>query len=321
MLPAGCQTTPSSSGRDAGTTRIQPHLGTFVAITVHHPDTDAAHRAINAAFEEIRAVDKLLSIHRPDSELARLNQLAPKQPVQASPELFAILTRVLTLARESKGAFDPTIRPLADLWGFIRKEGYRLPTPAERRAILPNIGWDKVTLDPPRRLVRFANSGLSIDPGGFGKGYAVDRAIHRLQQLGIENAKVEAGGDLRVMGLPPGRGHWTIRLEDPQKKGNRISIPLRSGAISTSGNYENFFMSGGKRYSHLLDPRTGLPVQGIASCTVVAPTCLETDALATACFILGPESGLRLFKNRIGILWFTEERGKLSTMKSLNFPE
>jgi thiamine biosynthesis lipoprotein ApbE len=301
-------------------TRIQPHLGTFVSITVHSRDPVAAGRAIDAAFGEIRAIDQLLSIHRPDSDLAILNKAAAAGPAIASPELFAALQSAQEISRQTSGAFDPTIRPLADLWGFIKKEGYRLPTPAELDAVLPRVGWQKVTLDPARRLVRFTVPGVSIDPGGFGKGLAVDRAIARLQALGIKSAMVKAGGDLRVMGLPPGRDHWTVFLEDPLKQGRRFSLRLRGGALSTSGNYENFFEANGRRYSHLLDPRTGLPVQGVASCTVTAPTCMQSDALATACFILGPRKSLSLFGDKIGIRFILEKNGKLMPITSRNFP-
>ena len=317
-LLAGCQWAAIDDARPV--TRVQPHLGTLVSITAYGPDRAALQPAIDAAFAEIRAVDKLLSIHRVDSELAALNKVGGKRPAMASPELFAVLQDALAIARQTDGAFDPTIRPLADLWGFIKKDGYRLPTDAELRAVLPKVGWRKVTLAPAHCLVRFSAPGVSIDPGGFGKGYAVDRAIDRLRAMGVKNAMVKAGGDLRVIGLPPGADHWIIRLEDPQKRGFRVSIPLRDGALSTSGNYENFFEVDGKRYSHILDPRTGLPVQGMASCTVTAHTCLQTDALATACFVLGKEESLKRFGQKIGIRFVLENNGNLTTVTSRRFP-
>ena len=142
---------------------------------------------------------------------------------------------------------------------------------------------------------------MSIDPGGFGKGYAVDRAIGALQRHGITRALVKAGGDLRVIGLPPGQPHWAVFIEDPKKKGQRVTVHLKSGAVSTSGNYENFFEADGRRYGHLLDPRTGQPVQGLAACTLTAPTCLESDAYATAACILGFEKSVKQFSSRYGM--------------------
>ena len=316
-LLVGCQ---SVANNLPAITRIQPHLGTLVSITIHANSNATVHRAINAAFDEFRAVDKLLSIHRPDSELAALNKAAAKNPVIASAELFAALQTAQALSQQTEGAFDPTIRPLADLWGFIKKEGYRLPTTAELDTVLPRVGWQKVRLVAARSTVRFTAPGVSIDPGGFGKGLAVDRAIARLEALGINNAMVKAGGDLRVIGLPPGHDHWLISIEDPKKHGKRTAIHLRGGALSTSGNYENFFMANGQRYSHLLDPRTGLPVQEVASCTVTAPTCIQSDALATACFILGLKKSMALFGNKLGIRFIIEKKGKLVPKTTPGFP-
>ena len=278
-------------------TRLQPHLGTFVAITVY-AEPETANEAIDAAFDEFRKVDALLSIHRPDSALARANAGAPM-----NDELREVITKSLAIARETDGAFDPTIRPLADLWGFIKKEGLRLPSPAELQAVLPKVDYRKATIHDNR--LHFAVEGMSIDPGGFGKGYAVDRAIAALQHHGIRNAMVKASGDLRVIGLPPGQRHWTLYLEDPEKQGNRVAIQLKKGALSTSGNYENFFKIKDQRYGHLLDSRTGLPVQAIAACTLTAPTCLESDAYATAACILGIEKSRKLLPKKYGMRFVT----------------
>ena len=305
LLLAGCQSSPPSEP----VTRLQPHLGTFVSITVY-AEPENAHAGMDAAFAEFRAVDALLSIHRDDSELARANSGGP-----VNAELQAVLEKSLAIARDTDGAFDPTIRPLADLWGFIKKEGYRLPTADELRTVLTKVDYRKVDLRDGRLL--FAAQDMSIDPGGFGKGYAVDRAIAALQRHGITRAMVKAGGDLRVIGLPPGQPHWTILLEDPKKKGRRVAVRLESGAMSTSGNYENYFEIDGQRYGHLLDPRTGRPIQGIgaiAACTLTAPTCFESDAYATAACILGVEKSKKKFSKRFGMRFVTL-RGEVVEVK------
>jgi thiamine biosynthesis lipoprotein len=252
---------------------------------------------MSAAFGEFRRADAMMSIHRADSELSRVNQQAATNAVAVSPELFAVLQQAQSIAAETEGAFDVTIRPVADLWGFIWKQ-HRLPTEAELQATLPRVGFRKVELDSTMRTVRFLEPAVSIDLGGIGKGVAVDMAIAKLRELGVTNAMVKAGGDLRVIGAPPGEAHWTVQLEDPRKAGQRVSLRLRDAALSTSGNYENFFTVGGRRYSHLLDPRTGLPVEGLAACTVIAPTCAESDAWATACFVFGVERSLATFEGR-----------------------
>ena len=216
-------------------------------------------------------------------------------------ELHDVLKSALEIARQTEGAFDPTIRPLADLWGVIKKEkdGYRLPTDSELQSVLPKVNYRKANLADDR--LHFAAEGMSIDPGGFGKGYAVDRAIAALQRHGIRNAMVKAGGDLRVIGLPPSRQHWAVWIEDPEKKGRRVEVQLTAGALSTSGNYENSFKQNGRRYGHLLDPRTGRPVEEVAACTVTASTCLESDAYATAACILGVKRSRSLFGKQYGL--------------------
>ncbi len=270
--------------------------------------------AIAAAFDEFRAADKLLSIHRADSALAHANDSG-----DLSPELIPVIQRALAIAKDTDGAFDPTIGQLADLWGFIKKEGYRMPTDDELKIVLTKVNYRHIEIRGTQ-LIKGPHD-MSIDPGGFGKGYAVDRAIAALQQKGIRNAMVKAGGDLRVIGLPPGKDHWLIWIEDPEKKGQRTPVKLRQGAMSTSGQYENFMVIDGKRYGHLLDPRTGWPIQGIAACTLTAPTCFESDAYATAAAVMGVKKSTEKFGNRFGMRFvLMDVDGNLRVMKTQQFP-
>lgn len=286
--------------------RSQPLLGTFVTISVYDADRDKANRGISEAFGEIQRIDRVMSLHRPDSELNRLNQRAAAEPIAVSRDLFKVISVAGEISEQTEGSFDITIRPLADLWGFIWKE-YRMPTESELEATLPRVNYKLIELDDARQTVRFLGPGISIDLGGIGKGYAVDRAIEKLESNGITNAMVKIGGDLRVIGAPPGRTNWTVQIEDPQKKGRRRELPLRDVALSTSGNYENFFMIQGQRYSHILNPRTGLPIRGISGCTVVAPTCAESDAYATAFFVYGREKTFQKFGGRLKIEFTADE--------------
>ncbi len=280
--------------------RSRPLLGTFVTITAYGPNREALNIAVTAAFEEFQQVDTLMSIHRASSELSQVNARAAQAPAPVSPALFEVLAKAREIAMETGGAFDVTIRPLVDLWGFIWKE-YRLPTTAELQSVLPRVNHRLVELNAAQRTVQFRKTGVSMDLGGIAKGYAVDRAIDKLRAAGVVNAMVKAGGDLRVIGAPPGGKAWPVQLEDPRKRGQRITIPLRDAALSTSGNYENYFEAAGRRYSHILNPHTGLPVQGVAACTVVAPTCVESDAWATACFVMGVEKSLAGWSDRYAI--------------------
>lgn len=311
---------PETSGsHEQAVQRSQPLLGTFVTITAFGTNDLHTQQAVTAAFNEIRRVDLLLSIHKTNSETAKLNAAAPAQPFEVSPELAFVLHSALEIARATEGAFDPTIGPLAQLWGFIWKE-YRLPTTNELERVLSLVNYRNVqvqTEGASGAKVSFAHPGMFLDFGGIGKGYAVDRAIEILQLHGIRTAMVKAGGDLRVIGAPPNQESWKVQIEDPAKRGNRTVISLRNAALSTSGNYENYFEIKGQRYSHIINPRTGLPVQGIASCTVIAPTCLESDAYATAFFVLGIESSLKRFGSEFPTRFVDAE---LRVHQSSNFP-
>src|SRR5213076_1139493 len=170
--------------------------------------------AVSAAFEEFRRIDSLMSIHRADSELSQVNARASVEPVVLSGDLFRVIAKAQEIAEQTEGRFDITIRPLADLWGFIWKE-YRLPSEEELKAVLPRVNHRLVRLDPERFTVHFLAPGVSLDLGGIAKGYAVDCAIEKLRSLGVTNAMVKAGGDLRVIGVPRGKTNWSVQLEDP----------------------------------------------------------------------------------------------------------
>ena len=295
LLAAGCRT-PGQSRLEL-VRRSEPLLGTFVTVTVYAPTRAEGISVISAAFDEFRRVDALMSIHRPDSELSGLNARAAAEPVPVSADLFRVIGKAEEISERSEGSFDITIRPLAELWGFIWKE-YRLPTEEELKAVLPRVNYRLVDLCREKHTVHFLAAGVSLDLGGIAKGYAVDCAIGKLRSLGVTNAMVKAGGDLRVIGAPWGRTNWIVQLEDPRKQGHRDKVSLRDAALSTSGNYENFFEINGARYSHILNPSTGYPVQGVAACTVIAPTCMESDAMATACLVYGVEKSLAKFGGR-----------------------
>jgi thiamine biosynthesis lipoprotein len=317
-LLTACRTNPPHPSAEL-VHRSQPRLGTFVTISASGPDRATTLQAISAAFAEFNRADAMMSIHRADSELARVNTSAATNAVFVSPELFAVLQLAQNISFQTDGAFDITIRPLADLWGFIWKQ-HRLPTSEELERTLPLVNFRNIKLDPTESAVRFLESGVSIDLGGIGKGVAVDWAIEKLKSLGVTNAMVKAGGDLRVSGAPPGQTHWTVQLEDPNKEGHRVHIPLRDAALSTSGNYENFFEVDGRRYSHILNPRFGLPVEGIAACTVIAPSCAESDAWATALFVHGVARSLTEFAPRFAIRFTTITNGELTIQQTESFP-
>ena len=245
--------------------------------------------AVQAAFEEARRLDHLLSNYKEDSELSRINRLAADGPVDISGEMAELLRRCLDYSRASEGAFDITVGPLVRAWGFYRGEG-KLPSRLALWGMLEKIGYQHLQLDSERKRVRFLRSGMELDPGGIGKGYAVDRMAAILQRFGVQSAMVSAGSSsMYALGRPPGepRG-WRIRIrdaEDPQQ--TAAEVYLADESLSTSGSYEKFFEVDGKLYSHIMDPRTGAPAEGLLSVSVRSARTLDSEAWSTAFFVNG----------------------------------
>jgi len=240
------------------------------------------------------SLDAMGTTFRKDSEWSRVNREAATRPVAVSGELFRLLTVCEDYSRASEGAFDITVGPLLKLWGFYKGSG-RLPHRSEIRNALARVGYRNLILDSKARTVRFKKPGMEIDPGGIGKGYAVDRMVRVLKAGGIRSALISAGGSsIFGLGSPPGEQGWRVRIRDPRSPSKTIEeILLRDESMSTSGNYEKFFLAGGKRYSHLFDPRTGYPAEGVASVSVVAPRTLDSEAWTKPFFIMGPRWAAR----------------------------
>lgn len=277
-------------------------MGTFCEIQTYHPDSDAADRAMTAALDEMQRVDRLLSNYDPASELSRMNREAAAAPFRASDELFDFIRRCHEYFEDTAGAFDPTVGPLVRAWGFFTPAPSR-PTDAARAAARARSGFDKVRLEPADRTIRFLARGLEIDPGGVGKGYAVDRAVQVLRRLGVESALVSAGGStLYAIGHPPARASWTVAIRNPADPDRPFAfVPLRDDSLSTSGVSEQSVEAGGHRYSHIFDPRTGEPVEHMCQATVVAPTATDSDALTKAAFVLSRAGVARVAAGRRGV--------------------
>jgi len=270
-------------------------MGTIFTIYLYARDGIEAEAALEAAFEEIERVEEAFSNYRASSELSRINRLAAQQAVTTDPEMFALLETAQAHGRRSDGAFDVTVGPLMRAWGFFRGEG-RYPTNEELRRARQIVGQDKMQLESARRTVRFAVTGVELDLGAIGKGYAVDRVVKVLSESGVEAALVDAGSStLYAMNAPPGKNGWTVRVPKPEDRSQTIStVTLRNESLSTSGVYEKFFQLNGRRYCHLMDPRDGIPVHGVLQTTLIASDSTTTDALSNAMFVLGPEAGMKI---------------------------
>lgn len=267
-----------------------------------------AAAAFDAAFDEIERIEEALSNYRPTSELSRINRLAGTQPVTTDPEVFHLLQTSFDYSRRSDGAFDITVGPLMRAWGFFRANGH-YPTAAELSRARASVGWNKVDLDPELRTVEFRSPGMELDPGGIGKGYAVDQVVAVLRDAGIASALIDAGSStLYALGTPPGKTGWKVLVPKPADRAHAISeVLLRDNSLSTSGSYEKFFRLDGRTYCHIMDPRTGSPVQGMLQTTVIAATGTDSDALSTAMFVMGPAAGRRLLESMPGTsaIWIT----------------
>jgi thiamine biosynthesis lipoprotein len=270
-------------------------MGTFVTVTVWAPTRQKAVKATDAAFARIGRLERLMNAHRIDSEVSKVNSSAYQQDVVVSDEMLDVLALSLQYSRLSGGAFDISIAPLWKLWKSAERSGI-LPDHAAIRSVLPSVGYENIKLNEKKRTVRFLKPSMEIDLGGIAKGYAVDCALGALREHGITAALVDAGGDIAAVGRPPNAKTWRIGVRKPGLRGTRMPeiINLTAGAVATSGDYERYVEIAGKRFSHIIDPRTGSPVEGMSSVTVIAPDATAADALATTCSVLGPVEGLNL---------------------------
>lgn len=296
-LPVLCLSAPPAASPVQPSVRLERSfdaMGTTYTVVAYGEDRFAVDAAIEETYEEVRRLDHLLSNYRQDSEWNLVNREAASRPVPVSQELFDLLSRCLEYSRQSEGAFDITVGPLMKLWGFYRGDG-RVPHRAEIRTALARIGWRKIQLDPGARTVRFT-APVEIDPGGIGKGYAVDRMAGILRARGIRSALISAGrSSIYGLGVPPSepRG-WRVTVPDPRHpQRNAAEFFLKDMSMSTSGSSERFFNAGGRTYTHIMDPRTGYPVQGMLLASVLAPKTLDSEAWTKPFFVLGREWAAR----------------------------
>jgi thiamine biosynthesis lipoprotein len=264
-------------------------MGTTYTIVAYGENLGQMQAASEQAFDEARRLDQMLSNYVPESELSRVNQEAADHPVAVSQEFFDLLEACFDYSRKSEGSFDITVGPLMKVWGFYKGTGH-LPHRAEVRAALDQIGYQNVDLDPKGRTVRFRKRGMNLDPGGVGKGYAVDRMAAILRASGITAALVSGGGSsIYGIGAPPNepRG-WYIRIRDPKDESKTASeVYLKDNSISTSGNYEKYFRAEGRLYSHIMDPRSGYPAEGTLAVSIVCPKTLDSEVWAKPFYVLG----------------------------------
>lgn len=291
---------PSIAGCERQFKETKFLMNTVVDITTVGNEQDC-QKAMKLAFDEIERIDKLMNVYDRSSEVSRINQMAGKAAVKVSKETLEVITQAIRFARLTDGAMDITISPLMDLWGF-RDDNKKIPSEGEIKARLPLLDYRKVMVNEADSTVKLTSLGMQIDLGAITPGYAVDRAIQVLKNAGIQNALVNAGGEIYSIGSPPKRKAWRIGIRHPRKPGELLGVvEMSEKGVSTSGDYENFFEVDGRKYCHIIDPKTGRPVEGIMSVTVIAKNTTEADALSTALFPLGAEKGLKLIESLDGV--------------------
>jgi len=282
--------------------RSRRAMGVTWTVTLHAATEPAGAEAAEAALDEVERLDGILSDYRADSELSRLSAAAPTaRPVPVGAELWEVLARSVAIRDASAGAFDPTVGPLTTLWRQARRSG-RMPPEARLAAALAASGPDSLRLEPESRAVALLRPGMRLDLGGIGMGYAIDRALARLAAAGVVAALVDASGDIGAAAPPPEAEGWRVAV-DPIPGSPAATQPplfLSHAAITTSGDARQAAVIDGRRYSHVVDPRTGLGIDGPAAVTVIAPTAILADALATAANVLGPVRGRTLLENEAG---------------------
>lgn len=273
-------------------------MDTDVSLQLYVGGAGKAGRIKGEIFGEMRRLEQLLSYTDAEGDVMKINRAAGKGPVQVSPETVEVARTAMRYAGLCRGAFDPTVAPLLELWGFLG-EHFRVPGAAEIEETAALIDYSLIEIDAAAGTVYLPRPGMALELGGIAKGFIVDRGLELLSRAGVRHALINAGGDIGILGPKPDGSPWRIGVKHPRRKGDLIAlIPWSAkGAVVTSGDYERFFEEDGVRYHHILDPREGYPASGLLSVTVTAPTVVEADALSTAIFVLGPQRGLALVES------------------------
>ncbi len=295
----------TASNNNAGDKQLQRfvfgerHMGVEFKLIVYCPDEETANAGAKAAFARVAALNQVMSDYVPTSELMQLcRKSAPGHPVEVSDDLFLVLSRAEELSKSTDGAFDVSVGPLTQLWRRSRRQK-ALPSQRLLEKALSRVGYQFVRLDPQQRTVELLRENMRLDLGGIAAGYAADEALKTLRQQGIKRALVDSSGDIVAGDPPPQTDGWVIGVVplDPQATPSQF-LKLAQAAVSTSGDAFQFVELNGRRYSHIVDPVTGLGLTTRTSVTVVAPSCLQADSLATAVTVLGPQRGLKLIHKR-----------------------
>ena len=288
---------------------VEPHMGTMFLVKLYAATEADAQKAFRAAFERVAKLDEIFSDYKADTELSRLTVTGVGHPVPVSKDLFRVLSAAQAIAAETDGAFDVTLGPLTHLWRLARKTG-QVPTEAAVRTALMKCGYRKLHLVTSTQSVVIDEPGMQLDAGGIAKGYAADEALASISASGISQALVAASGDLAFSDSPPGKTGWSVGIDSMDNAGAPFTkiVQLKNSAVSTSGDSQQHLDSGGLRYSHILDSRTGMGLTSGLTVTVVARHGIEADALTKVVSVWGREKGLAFIEHLPGTAAFVVDR-------------
>jgi thiamine biosynthesis lipoprotein len=292
IMPDGCAPlAPSSAAVIAK--RAQMHMGTLVTVTAVAFDTQVGDRAVQAAFDEIKRLEQLLSTWRSDSELSQVNAEAGRRPVNVSRETIEVVRRSLDISRLTHGGFNIALGPAIEAWSVTERQ--QIPDDRALEQLKLLVDWTSIQLDQKAQTIYLPRKGMRLDVGGVGKGYAADRAVEVMKRAGAKGGVVALSGDIKAFGVLAERTGFPVGIRHPRDEGALIGmIDLQDEAISTAGDYERFFERDGIRYHHILDPHTLQPARGCQSVTVIAKDGVMADGLDTGIFVLGPKNGMAL---------------------------
>lgn len=293
-------------------------MGTLVRVELWQTDAKKAKTAINSVMAEMERIDQLMSPLIPSSELARINRKAADGPVIISRELFELIAKAQQISLLSDGAFDISFASIGKYYDY--RQGKK-PERATINHLLKSVNFQQIMLNKENSSIRFLDPAMAIDLGGIAKGHAVDQSIALLISMGVKSALVSAGGDTRLLGDKRGRP-WIVGIKDPRNENKQaVVIPLADAAISTSGDYERFFIEGDKRVHHIIHPGSGRSAKGVQSVSIIAPDSTTADALSTTVFVLGVEKGLALINSLVGIdAIIIDAKRKMHYSQNLNSP-
>jgi thiamine biosynthesis lipoprotein len=297
--------------RNAGPARVsraREIMGTFATLTAIAPDETTAAAAVEAGYARLEDVNRLMSDYIAESEIGQLNQQPAGEPLSLSPETLRCLQRAIEVSHLSGGAFDVTCRPLVALWRASGREG-RLPSEQDLADTRSHVGVDKITLNAEAGTAARTADGVQVDLGGIAKGYALDLAAEAMRNTGANSALVDVGGDVLAIGANAAGRPWRVGIKHPFREGIYAVLELSDRAVATSGVQQRFYEIDGKRYSHIIDPRTGWPAEQAPSVTVIAADGLTADAWATVFSVLTIEEGQQLIAAgrtpKLEVMWIS----------------